>query len=142
MLLLVSSTWITRASVINDLISFSTSTNRSATVASTELIPAGRGPRSGQVGDQRGGAGDRDVLEHQQMHRQRAQVRPVHRGGAHPGRRRRGRHRTAAAAAFVQPVLDHGWGHGGGDVVDLATHHPAAVAPERSPQHPPHASGR
>jgi hypothetical protein len=70
-----------------------------------------------------GGCGRRDVLEHQQVHRQRAQVRPVHRRRVHPSRRRRGRRRSAATAPFVQPVFDHDRGDGR-DVVDLAAHDP------------------
>ena len=128
MLLEVSSTWITCANTIRDLISFSTSTSAPATVTSMRAEPAGRGPRPGQVGDQRSGARDRDVLEHQQVHRQRAQVRPVHRRRAHPDRRGRGRRRAAAATSFVQPVLDHDRGDGR-DVVDLAAHHPRRSRP-------------
>ena len=97
-------------------------------MVSTELIQPVDGPRPGQIGDQHRGAGDRDVLEHQQIHRQRAQVRAVHRGRAHPGRRGRGRCRPAAAAASVQPVLDHDRGDGR-DVVDLAAHHARRAAP-------------
>jgi hypothetical protein len=84
--------------------------------------PAGRRVGPGQVGDQRLGAGDRDVLEHQQVHRQRAQVRAVHRRRTDPSRRGRGRGRPAAAAPAVEPVLDHD-GSDGRDVVDLAAHH-------------------
>nr|WP_308015521.1 hypothetical protein [Pseudonocardia sp. ICBG1293] len=88
--------------------------------------PAGRRARPGHVGDQLSGAGDRDVLEHQQVHRQRTQVRPVDRRRAHPGRSGRGRRRATAAPLLVQPVLDHDRADGR-DVVDLATHHPGHV---------------
>jgi hypothetical protein len=84
--------------------------------------PAGGRPGAGQVGDQLRGPSDRDVLEHQQVYRQRAQARPVLSRPTDSGRGRGQGHRAAPAAAAVQPMLDD---HRADrrDVVHLAAHH-------------------
>ena len=77
MLTEVSSTCSTCASTSIDLISFSTSASAAAASPDVLIDPAGRRAGPGQVGDQLRGSGHRHVLEHQQIHRQRPQTRPV-----------------------------------------------------------------
>ena len=84
--------------------------------------PTGGHRRAVHVGQQHRGALDRYVLEHQQVHRQRAQVRPVDHRRARLWRRGRRGHRAARTASLVHPVLS---GRRGDlrDVHDLAHHH-------------------
>lgn len=84
--------------------------------------PGGDGDPA-QVGDEHGDAFDRDVLEDDQVDRNRGHVRAQLHRRVHPGRRACTGRVTTGAGPGMEPVLDRDRRDRLGDIGDLTRHH-------------------